>query len=98
RRRADEGAGALLVTHNVAEAERIVDELVVLDRGRVVASGSPTRLRGTQDSDLRLALQPAPGGEEPSALATAPHVRRRALSRPPPPGPRHPGQRPSPRA
>ena len=77
RRRADEGAGALLVTHNVAEAERIVDELVVLDRGRVVASGSPTRLRGTQDSDLRLELQPAPGVEDPSELATAPPVRRR---------------------
>src|SRR5699024_6467370 len=77
RRRADEGAGALLVTHNVAEAERILDELVVLDRGRVVASGSPTRLRGTQDSDLRLELQPAPGVEDPSELATAPPVRRR---------------------
>src|SRR5699024_939822 len=66
RRRAGEGAGALLGTHNVAAAERSVDELVVLDRGRVVASGSPTRLRGTQDSDLRLELQPAPGVEDPS--------------------------------
>ena len=77
RRRGDLGSGVLLVTHNVAEAERIVDELVVLDRGRVVASGSPTRLRGTQDSDLRLELQPAPGVEDPSELATAPPVRRR---------------------
>src|SRR5690606_21432511 len=51
RRRADAGAGVLLVTHNVTEAERIVDELVVLDRGRVVAAGSPARLRGTQDTD-----------------------------------------------
>src|SRR5699024_2294086 len=32
RRRADAGAGILLVTHNVAEAERIVDELVIMDR------------------------------------------------------------------
>lgn len=43
RRRADEGAGVLLVTHNVTEAERIVDELVILDRGRVAASGSAAR-------------------------------------------------------
>ncbi|HLS49468.1 MAG TPA: ABC transporter ATP-binding protein [Actinomycetaceae bacterium] len=60
RRRADAGAGVLLVTHNVTEAERIVDDLVVLDRGRVVAAGSPARLRGTQDADLRLELQLPP--------------------------------------
>src|SRR5699024_1104938 len=47
RRRADEGAGALLVTHHVAEAERTGDELVVLDRGGVAAAGAATRRRGT---------------------------------------------------
>lgn len=57
RRRADEGAGVLLVTHNVTEAERIVDELVILDQGKVVASGSPVEIRGTRDSNLRLELQ-----------------------------------------
>lgn len=77
RRRSDQGAGTLLVTHNVTEAERIVDELVVLDRGRVVASGSPARLRSAQESDLRLELQLAPGAADPSELATAPPVRRR---------------------
>lgn len=57
RRRGDEGSAVLLVTHNVAEAERIVDRLVVLDRGRVVAAGSPAQLRGTSDRDVRLELQ-----------------------------------------
>ncbi|MEE6282688.1 ABC transporter ATP-binding protein [Georgenia sp. MJ170] len=66
RRRGDDGAGVLLVTHNVTEAERIVDELVVLDHGKVVASGSPARLRGTQDSDLRLELQLPPDGADPT--------------------------------
>ncbi len=85
RRRADAGAGVLLVTHNVTEAERIVDELVVLDRGRVVAAGSPARLRGTQDTDLRLELQlPPDTGEvtfDPSALSVLRQVRvgRRVL-------------------
>ncbi|MTV24974.1 ABC transporter ATP-binding protein [Nitriliruptoraceae bacterium ZYF776] len=63
---ADRGAGVLLVTHNVVEAERVVDELVVLDRGRVVAAGSPGSLRGTGDDDLRLELMLVPGGADPS--------------------------------
>lgn len=77
RRRGDCGSGVLLVTHNVAEAERIVDELVILDRGRLVANGSPARLRGTQDSDLRLELQLPPDGADPSEEAAAPPVLRR---------------------
>lgn len=77
RRRGDRGSGVLLVTHNVAEAERIVDELVVLDRGRVVANGSPAQLRGTQDSDLRLELQLAPNGTDPSERTGALPVLRR---------------------
>ncbi|MCI1746920.1 MAG: ABC transporter ATP-binding protein [Acidipropionibacterium sp.] len=41
RRLADDGAAVLLVTHNVAEAASIIDRLVVLDRGRVIAAGTP---------------------------------------------------------
>ena len=67
RRRGDEGCGVLLVTHNVNEAERIVDGLVVLDRGRVVAQGSPVALRGAADTDLRLELLLAPGNDDPAA-------------------------------
>ncbi|MGC5627830.1 ABC transporter ATP-binding protein [Georgenia sp. Z1344] len=66
RRIGDEGAGVLLVTHNVTEAERVVDELVILDRGRVVAAGSPARIRGGEDSGLRLELALVPEGTDPS--------------------------------
>ncbi|MGV9313594.1 ABC transporter ATP-binding protein [Streptomyces sp. NPDC003691] len=65
RRLGDTGAGVLLVTHNVVEAERVLDELVVLDHGKVVLAGSPARLRGTGDS-LRLELSLHPGGPDPS--------------------------------
>lgn len=67
RRRADAGAGVLLVTHNVVEAESIIDELVILDHGRVVASGSPARLRG-EATGLRLELHLAPGSADPTGL------------------------------
>ena len=69
RRRGDDGAGVLLVTHNVVEAERIVDDLVILNRGKVIASGSPAHLRGTHDGDLRLELELPPGGSDPTADA-----------------------------
>lgn len=80
RRRADDdGAAVLVVTHNVNEAESVVDELTVLDRGRVVASGSPAQLRaralggkeevdaegtGGSDDTLRLTLR-LPGEPDP---------------------------------
>lgn len=69
RRRADDdGTAVLVVTHNVNEAESVVDELTVLDRGRVVAHGSPAQLRAqglggggeaglTEADDVRLTLR-----------------------------------------
>jgi ABC-2 type transport system ATP-binding protein len=66
RRLADRGAGVLLVTHNVVEAERVVDELVVLDQGRVVGAGTPADLRGAEDTGLRLELHLPPGADEPA--------------------------------
>ncbi|MFB7085018.1 ABC transporter ATP-binding protein [Streptomyces sp. NPDC056296] len=71
RRIGDDGAGVLLVTHNVVEAERVVDELVVLDHGKVVAAGSPSGLRGAGDNDLRLELSLNPGGGDPSDAPAA---------------------------
>lgn len=62
RRRGDRGCGVLLVTHNVAEAERVVDRLVVLDQGRALASGTPAQLRGTGADHQRLELQLPPSG------------------------------------
>ena len=44
RRIADAGSGVLLVTHNVREAETVVDRVTVLDHGRVLADGTPAAL------------------------------------------------------
>lgn len=54
---ADGGAAVLLVTHNVREAEGVVDELVILDRGRVLASGTPAALTRASEGNLHLDLE-----------------------------------------
>lgn len=46
RRIRDGGTTVVLVTHDVEEAERLCDRIVVLDRGRVVAEGSPAAIVG----------------------------------------------------
>jgi ABC-2 type transport system ATP-binding protein len=40
----DSGTTVVLVTHDVEEAERLCDRIVVLDRGRVVAEGTPASI------------------------------------------------------
>ena len=44
RRVRDSGTTVVLVTHDVEEAERLCDRIVVLDRGHVVADGRPTEI------------------------------------------------------
>jgi ABC-2 type transport system ATP-binding protein len=45
----DEGLTVLLTTHYMEEADRLADRLAIVDRGRVVAAGSPEELK----SELR---------------------------------------------
>jgi ABC-2 type transport system ATP-binding protein len=44
------GVTVLLVTHAMDEAEMLCDRLVVIDRGRVVARGTPQEVRGAHRS------------------------------------------------
>jgi ABC-2 type transport system ATP-binding protein len=46
----DRGVTVLLVTHAMDEAEMLCDRLVVIDRGRVVARGTPDEVRGEHRS------------------------------------------------
>jgi ABC-2 type transport system ATP-binding protein len=43
RRRA--GGSVLLTTHNLEEADRLADRIVLLDRGRVLAEGTPAQIK-----------------------------------------------------
>jgi ABC-2 type transport system ATP-binding protein len=58
---AQSGAAVLLVTHNVLEAEKAVDRLAVVDRGRILAEGTPGSLRSRQRAELRLRVTLEPG-------------------------------------
>jgi len=66
--RAD-GVTVVLTTHHMEEAERLADQVVVVDGGRAVAAGSPTELtRGGAHGQLRFAAGP---GLDLVALAAA---------------------------
>ncbi|MER7753990.1 ABC transporter ATP-binding protein [Kitasatospora sp. NPDC097643] len=56
RRRADHGTTVLLVTHNVIEAETVLDRVAVVDDGRVIACDTPGGLKALVDGDVRLDL------------------------------------------
>jgi ABC-2 type transport system ATP-binding protein len=56
RRLANEGRAVIVVTHSLSEAERGVDRVVVLDKGRVIAAGTPVELRRSLPGDMRLEL------------------------------------------
>jgi ABC-type multidrug transport system ATPase subunit len=52
--RAAEGAAVLLVTHDVSEAERALDRVAILDKGKLVASGTPAELKANLSHRTRL--------------------------------------------
>lgn len=53
------GATILLVTHNLAEAERVIDRLAIMNAGRVVLEGTPAALRRIVTEQLRLEITTA---------------------------------------
>jgi ABC-2 type transport system ATP-binding protein len=59
----------LLTTHELDEAERVADRVVIVDQGRLLAEGTPGELAsGTADGSVRFSTDP---GIDTAALATA---------------------------
>lgn len=52
------GVSLVLTTHHMEEAERLADQVIVIDRGRVLAEGPPALLTGTE---RRLRFRARPG-------------------------------------
>jgi ABC-2 type transport system ATP-binding protein len=64
-----QGTSLLLTTQYLEEADRLADTIVVLDAGRVIASGTAAQLKARVGGD-RLELQALPG-DDPARLAAA---------------------------
>ena len=62
----DRGVAVLLTTHDLEEAEKLADHVVIIDHGVVLADGTPTELmRAAQGDDVRFG---APSGLDVSSL------------------------------
>jgi ABC-2 type transport system ATP-binding protein len=69
--RAD-GVTIVLTTHYMDEAERLADRVHVIDRGRLIASGTPYELtRGTGNSTIRLVVTRPFPAQAPASLQAA---------------------------
>ena len=72
----DEGLSILLTTHYLEEADRLASELAIVDRGRVVAGGSPEQLKAELRGDsIQVELGFAANGAATAALEPLPGVR-----------------------
>ena len=61
----DQGVAVLLTTHELEEAERCADRVLIVDHGKVVAAGTPAELMTSGGGEIRFG---APRGLDTSAL------------------------------
>lgn len=54
-----QGKGVILVTHNVAEAENVVDKVAILHHGKILKYGTAAQVSGKNGKDLRLTFLPS---------------------------------------
>jgi ABC-2 type transport system ATP-binding protein len=66
-----EGMTVLLTTHYLEEADRLASQLAIVDRGRVVASGTPDGLKGQLRGDAVQVELPGSGDDAGAGLARA---------------------------
>jgi ABC-2 type transport system ATP-binding protein len=76
RLKREEGLSILLTTHYLEEADRLASELAIVDRGRVVAGGSPERLKAELRGDaINVELAFGANGAVEAALAPLAGIR-----------------------
>ena len=82
----DEGITVLLTTHYLEEADRLAAQLAIVDRGKVVATGSPDELKRELSGDaVQVELEQRSERGAPGARGSCRHPRglgRRSPSAP----------------
>jgi ABC-2 type transport system ATP-binding protein len=67
--RAGQGAALILVTHDVTEAEQVLERVAIVERGSIVASGTPGELKARLSHRTRIEVVTAKDGPlDPSIL------------------------------
>jgi ABC-2 type transport system ATP-binding protein len=75
-----EGVTVLLTTHYLEEADRLASQLAIVDRGRIVAAGTPDDLKSELRGDtLLIELGASANGRALDAVAAAEGVREAAV-------------------
>ena len=67
----DSGVTVVLTTHYMDEAERLADRIHIIDRGRLVASGTPEELTRGSSATVRLVVDRELRGEAEASLRTS---------------------------
>ena len=57
----EKGVTIVLVTHNVLEAEQVVDRVIIVDKGKIIAGGTPAELKEQVDDRVRIEINFKPG-------------------------------------
>src|SRR5918998_439534 len=67
----NQGVTVLLTTHDLDEAERVADRVIIIDQGRLLAEGTVAELTRTPDGESRVSFRAPPGLDR---LSLADHV------------------------
>ena len=51
-----DGTSVILVTHNVLEAEKAVDQVAIIDNGKILTQGTPSEIKSSVNNHMRMEL------------------------------------------
>ncbi len=70
-----DGMTAVVVTHDMTSAFRIATRMIMLNRGKIIAQGTPAEIRASSIPEVQQFINGEPDGRIPLNLSTGDHVR-----------------------